>query len=497
MEQFESEWHAWHDERLSALATPFGFLSVTALHWLEEGGTSWESAPGVFEREGDLIRFRVDPGRSVGPTAATLDIQQGPSGHPDAEFGREDDGTPWIRVRSRGFSHPWLIADHVVYEVLERDGRLGIRVRDSKSELLQNFVEVPTFPLDPAWTVTGTFTAFPEPRTVRIATALPGLEADAVTVGTVAFELAGHTHRLTVTGSPETGLQADFHDYTNGESTPAWRTLGVGVPDAQGKVILDFNRTVVYPFAFLPWATCPAPVPENMLPVAVTAGELTPLRTIGESGINHPVGLVYLSRGFGMPHALEWLADAGVDVIPFQVNEGVPIPGPIAAAAFIITGVSGVPDHADGNAVAAVREFVEDALAVDTPVVGLGTSGAAVVREAALAAKGRAAGTAVAEAGAGTSAAPGAGSAGAAEAASGTSVAAQASRAGAGVPPVVLSECLAQDRLLAPYVRIEEDSGLGRLDPGVFPDPSAEQGDGHHRMWFELIDRFARLVLTR
>ncbi|GAA2097681.1 DUF1684 domain-containing protein [Brevibacterium salitolerans] len=511
MEQFESEWHAWHDERLAALATPFGFLSVTGLHWLEEGANTWDSAPGVFERRGSLIRFLVEPGRSVGPTAATMDAQReaaerearqqesqgqdarpGAAGEPVAEFGREADGTPWMRVLAPGCSHPWLLAGHTVFEVIERDGRLGVRIRSSRSALLQNFVEVPTFPLDVAWTVTGTFTPFPEPRTVRIATALPGLEADAVTVGEVSFELGGHTHRLTVTGSPQTGLRADFHDYTNGESTPSWRTLSLGVPDAAGKVILDFNRAVVYPFAFLPWATCPAPVPENILPLAVTAGELKPLRTIGESGINHPVGIIDLSRGFDMPEALAWLEEAGADVIRFRVHAGVPMPGPIAADAFIVAGVTGADDHAGEEVVAQVREFAEDALAVGTPMVGIGSSGAALLRRAALTCDG-------------TETAAGAGGV------HGPADGAGANGRGRGTSPsLVVSPDLAGDRLLRPYVRRDEATGLGIIEVDVLAEAAngtsarsrGERGSGEpvqdrRRVWFELIDRFARLVLTR
>ena len=34
MEQYSAEWQAWHDARISDLATPFGWLSVTGLTWL-------------------------------------------------------------------------------------------------------------------------------------------------------------------------------------------------------------------------------------------------------------------------------------------------------------------------------------------------------------------------------------------------------------------------------------------------------------------------------
>jgi uncharacterized protein (DUF1684 family) len=48
--------------------------------------------------------------------------------------------------------------------------------------------------------------------------------------------------------------------------------------DADGRVTIDFNRTVNLPCAFTTYATCPLPPAENRLPVPVEAGERTPLR---------------------------------------------------------------------------------------------------------------------------------------------------------------------------------------------------------------------------
>jgi uncharacterized protein len=49
-------------------------------------------------------------------------------------------------------------------------------------------------------------------------------------------------------------------------------------PDADGRVTIDFNRTLNLPCAFTAYATCPLPPAENRLPVAVEAGERTPPR---------------------------------------------------------------------------------------------------------------------------------------------------------------------------------------------------------------------------
>jgi hypothetical protein len=48
------------------------------------------------------------------------------------------------------------------------------------------------------------------------------------------------------------------------------------LPDADGRVEIDFNRAINFPYAFTDYGTCPAPPAGNTLPVAVTAGELAP-----------------------------------------------------------------------------------------------------------------------------------------------------------------------------------------------------------------------------
>jgi uncharacterized protein (DUF1684 family) len=64
-----------------------------------------------------------------------------------------------------------------------------------------------------------------------------------------------------------------FRDATAGSETyGAGRFLSADAPEG-GRVTLDFNRAYNPPCAFTPFATCPLPHPEIVLPVPVTAGE--------------------------------------------------------------------------------------------------------------------------------------------------------------------------------------------------------------------------------
>jgi hypothetical protein len=65
-----------------------------------------------------------------------------------------------------------------------------------------------------------------------------------------------------------------FRDRTSVDETyPAGRFLHVTNPDAEGRVVVDFNRAYNPPCAFSPFATCPLPPRQNVLPVRVAAGE--------------------------------------------------------------------------------------------------------------------------------------------------------------------------------------------------------------------------------
>ena len=74
MNQFVTEWNTWRDSRNSALATPFGWLSVVGLHWLDESTTTWSDAPGVFTVDDGWVSVALEPGTKAGPAAATFDL---------------------------------------------------------------------------------------------------------------------------------------------------------------------------------------------------------------------------------------------------------------------------------------------------------------------------------------------------------------------------------------------------------------------------------------
>ena len=92
--------------------------------------------------------------------------------------------------------------------------------------------------------------------------------------GAVVWEQGGKTYRLDALQQRDGTLFLIFGDQTNGRETyGAGRFLYTPMPDAQGRVTLDFNQSYNPPCAFTSFATCPLPPAQNRLDLAITAGE--------------------------------------------------------------------------------------------------------------------------------------------------------------------------------------------------------------------------------
>jgi uncharacterized protein (DUF1684 family) len=96
-------------------------------------------------------------------------------------------------------------------------------------------------------------------------------------VGQIEFEHEGSTYALKVVGQRGGPAQILFTDTAPG--TAPWRILSLPVVESASEsttLEVDFNYTYNLPYAFSDYGTCPAPLPENVLKVAIAAGEKSP-----------------------------------------------------------------------------------------------------------------------------------------------------------------------------------------------------------------------------
>ena len=102
--------------------------------------------------------------------------------------------------------------------VIDREGKLFLRVKDRRSEVLRTFTGIDRFPVDVRWRVRARLEG--GPTTIRVPDVL-GNEAESPSPGVLVFSLDDREYRLTPTGEPGETMFLVFGDASNGTTTYA------------------------------------------------------------------------------------------------------------------------------------------------------------------------------------------------------------------------------------------------------------------------------------
>jgi len=270
-EAYKAEVRRWREEREARLKADGGWLTVAGLFWLKDGANRFGTDPagdivlpegsapakaGVFDLTGGKVTLTLLPGATgrIGPKAVGEPVVLRPdtSGSPDV-----------------------LEMGSLSMNVIDRSGKLGIRLKDKNSAIRKGFAGLRWFEIDPAYRIEARWNSYPQPKPVRVPNVLGQSEA-MPSPGYAEFTLGGKSVRLDgVLENPQAEeLFFILRDQTSGKETyGAGRFLYADLPKS-GKVVLDFNRAYNPPCAFTPYATCPLPPPQNWMPVRVEAGEM-------------------------------------------------------------------------------------------------------------------------------------------------------------------------------------------------------------------------------
>lgn len=129
------------------------------------------------------------------------------------------------------------------------------------------------FPPDINYKITARFIPAENPSIQTLSTN-DGKKKQYLSYGTASFELNGQTHSLSILENVEEGeLFLAFGDETSAITTyGAGRYLDV-THTGGNSIILDFNKAYNPYCAYNPNYTCPLPPRENLLTVAIEAGE--------------------------------------------------------------------------------------------------------------------------------------------------------------------------------------------------------------------------------
>lgn len=256
-----AEWRAAREARLKS---DTGWLTVAGLVWLEKSTNTIGSAPssdvvlpssvpasvGTITMKGKAVEFTAASG--VTPTS---------------------DGKPVRRILLEPDETEVTIGP-VTFLVIERAGRLGVRIRDKNAPARKRFSGLEWYPIDPKWRVRARLVPPSTPRRQPIPTIL-GDQIEMESAGQLVFTLDGRELRLEALfdSDERKELFVMFKDRTNGDETyGAGRYMYLALP-VDGYVDLDFNKAYNPPCAFTDFATCPLPPSRNWLPIPVPAGE--------------------------------------------------------------------------------------------------------------------------------------------------------------------------------------------------------------------------------
>ena len=264
---YVSEIQAWDQQRARDLKGSKGWLNLAGLFWLEDGINTVGSGSknsivfpegriperaGFFMVKGNKVVFEAAPVVAItskGRPIKRMVVFQPDSAARNMEYGMLQ----------------WFI--------IKRDNKFGIRLRDFESPALANFKGIKRYPIDSTWRLQAKFKFAWGSRKIDI-TNIVGQAAPQLSPGPLVFKINSTEYQLDVIDEGSAEYFVIFGDSTNAHETyGAGRYIYVNKPDADGNTIIDFNKAQNPPCAFTPFATCPLPPRQNILEVAVRAGE--------------------------------------------------------------------------------------------------------------------------------------------------------------------------------------------------------------------------------
>jgi uncharacterized protein (DUF1684 family) len=256
----EEEIREWQERRRTRLTAEDGWLTLVGLHWLNEGKNELniphegKTSPGTLTLKNGVVTLDA---------AAPMTIDGKPVTGPIALIDDMDPKGPTV-----------VQSGTVRFQIIRREPRFALRVKDSQAETRTKFKGLDYFPIDPKWRIEARFEPYKPMKKIPIDD-VTGRKSDSDSPGALVFSVDGKEYRIDPIleeGSDE--LFIIFRDATSKDATyGAGRYLYAQPAGPDGKVIVDFNKAYNPPCAFTPYATCPLPPMQNRLPFRIEAGE--------------------------------------------------------------------------------------------------------------------------------------------------------------------------------------------------------------------------------
>ena len=264
---FRDEIKQWDEKRIESLRSANGWVNLAGLFWLTPGENKFGAASdnqivfndprfpahlGSFILNEKEVMWKTAPGNEVYNKQQLVDQLI----HFDIN---QNQG---IQLAYQTFR--WTI--------IKRENMVGVRFRDLDHPNLKIFHHIERYKPSLKWKINATLEQSLY-ASVSITNVL-GQTYQMPSPGKIVFEIEGKKYKLDAVDEGGDDLFILFADDTNAEDTyESGRFLYIPKPDANGNTVVDFNKSINPPCAFSTFATCPLPPKQNVLPIAVMAGE--------------------------------------------------------------------------------------------------------------------------------------------------------------------------------------------------------------------------------
>src|SRR5688572_25727462 len=159
----ELSFEQWRERRVANLTSEQGWLTLVGLYWLKPGDNTFGRAASN--------RIKLDH-PALAASAGTFNLSDGVvtfAAKPRVHVTHESKPVSSIAMTPDTAGEPTTLAiGSLRFFVIERAGRLGVRVRDVEHPARKNFQGLDYFPHNKAWIVDARFDPYPADRRIPI-----------------------------------------------------------------------------------------------------------------------------------------------------------------------------------------------------------------------------------------------------------------------------------------------------------------------------------------
>jgi uncharacterized protein len=258
-------------ERTAWMRSERSPLALAGLFWLKEGKNSFGTGPsndfvlpvgsapsraGYFELRENAASVVIEGGALVKLNGLQIERRE------------------TLKSDAAGAQPDVLELSHLRMKLIERGGKLAVRLMDLRSPSLLAFKDLDFYAINPELRVEAKFLPYIPPRKIKVAT-VAGYVEEIECPGVAQFKAGGVTAQLeAVIETPgDKRLFFMFKDATNGKETYGGGRYLYSDWPSNGRVVLNFNQAHNPYCAYNTYSTCQIPPLQNWLKVSIQAGE--------------------------------------------------------------------------------------------------------------------------------------------------------------------------------------------------------------------------------